>query len=92
MRNRRNIIVGITAIAIVILAAIGYNVYRHPASFRNLSDNSLPEDQVEDYDIVFIGYLACPASFTTQITQSGQFFAGRFASPPQQCAPHRRLV
>ena len=35
-------------IAVIVLAVAGYNIYRHPASFRQLSDNSLPEAQVEE--------------------------------------------
>ena len=36
---------GTAIAAVAVLACVCYNVYRHPAAFRNLPDNSLPETQ-----------------------------------------------
>lgn len=47
MKRKRSLIVGIAVIAIVALVFVGYNIYRYPAMFRSLSDNSLSDSQVE---------------------------------------------
>lgn len=47
MKRKKSLIVGIAVIAIVVLAFVGYNIYRYPAMFRSLSDNSLNDSQVE---------------------------------------------
>lgn len=41
-------IAGIVVIAVIALLFVGYNIYRHPAMFRSLSDNSLSDSQVEE--------------------------------------------
>ena len=48
MKMKRGIIVGGVILCLIVVAFAGYNIYRHPASSRNLSDNSLPEAQVEE--------------------------------------------
>ena len=47
MKNKRGIISVLVVAAVVILIFVGYNIYRHPAMFRNLSDESLSTDEVE---------------------------------------------
>lgn len=47
MKRKKSLIVGIAVIAIVALVFVGYNIYRYPAMFRSLSDNSLSDSQVE---------------------------------------------
>lgn len=47
MKRKKILIAGIAVIAIVVLAFAGYNIYRYPAMFRSLSDNSLNDSQVE---------------------------------------------
>lgn len=60
---RKGRIAGIVIIVVIALLFVGYNIYRYPARFRSLSDNSLNDSQVEElvenmeeYDIVFVGY------------------------------------
>lgn len=48
MKRKRNLIILIVALLIVVFTSIGYNIYRFPAMFRNLSDESLSETQVEE--------------------------------------------
>lgn len=48
MKRKKSLIAGIAVIAIVALAFVGYNIYRYPAMFRSLSDNSLNDSQVEE--------------------------------------------
>ncbi|MGG7057951.1 flavodoxin [Clostridium tertium] len=45
MKGNR-IMIGIIILAVIVLAFVGYNIYRQPAMFRNLSDESLSEEQV----------------------------------------------
>ena len=47
MRHRKALIAGIIVIAVIALLFGGYNLYRYPARFRSLSDNSLNASQVE---------------------------------------------
>lgn len=47
MKRKKSLIAGIAVIAIVVLVFVGYNIYRYPAMFRSLSDNSLNDSQVE---------------------------------------------
>lgn len=47
MKRKKSLIAGIAVIVIVALAFAGYNIYRYPAIFRSLSDNSLNDSQVE---------------------------------------------
>lgn len=47
MKRKKSLIAGIAVIVIVALAFAGYNIYRYPAMFRSLSDNSLNDSQVE---------------------------------------------
>lgn len=48
MKRKKGWIAGIVVIAIIALLFVGYNLYRYPAMFRNLSDNSLNDSQVEE--------------------------------------------
>lgn len=48
MKRKKSLIAGIVVIAIVALVFVGYNIYRYPAMFRSLSDNSLNDSQVEE--------------------------------------------
>ena len=48
MKNEPGILMGIAIASIVVLAFVGYNRYRHPASYRGPSDSSLPEIQAEE--------------------------------------------
>lgn len=47
MKRKKGIIGIVILLAVVVLGFVGYNIYRHPATFRNLSDESLPDTQVE---------------------------------------------
>lgn len=42
---KKTIIAGIVLIVIAVVAIAGYNIYRRPAAFRHLTDNSLDEQQ-----------------------------------------------
>lgn len=44
---RKGWIAGIVVIAVIALLFVGYNLYRYPAMFRSLSDNTLNDAQVE---------------------------------------------
>ena len=48
MKRKRGIISAIILIAIAGLAFVGYNIYRYPAMFRNLSDKSLSDEAVSE--------------------------------------------
>lgn len=48
MRHRMYGILVFVVLLIGVLIFLGYNVYRRPAMFRNLSDQSLSEEQVEE--------------------------------------------
>lgn len=48
MKRKKVLILGIAVLIILILAFVGYNIYRYPAMFRSLSDNSLNDAQVEE--------------------------------------------
>lgn len=48
MKRKKGWIAGIVVIAVITLIFAGYNIYRHPAMFRSLSDNSLSDSQVEE--------------------------------------------
>lgn len=48
MKRKKRWIAGIAVIAVIALLVVGYNLYRYPAMFRNLSDNSLNDSQVEE--------------------------------------------
>ncbi len=39
------VIIAVVVIVLIAAAAVGYNVYRYPASARTLTDNSLSEEQ-----------------------------------------------
>ena len=45
MKRKKGLIAGIAVIVILILAFAGYNIYRYPAMFRSLKDNSLSDSQ-----------------------------------------------
>lgn len=47
MKKKRGWIAGIAVIAVIALLFVGYNLYRYPAMFRSLSDNSLNDSQAE---------------------------------------------
>lgn len=47
MTRKKIIIAAVIAIAVIVLAFAGYNLYRYPATFRKLSDNSLNDSQTE---------------------------------------------
>ncbi len=57
MKGKRGIISMIVIIAIIILIFVGYNIYRHPAMFRNLSDQSLNKEAVNDLRAGLLGKL-----------------------------------
>ena len=48
MRQKKGWIAGIAVIAVIALLFVGYNLYRYPAMFRSLSDNSLNDSQAEE--------------------------------------------
>lgn len=48
MKNKKGLIFGIAVVLVIVLAFAGYHVYRYPAMFRNLQDNSLSEAQVDE--------------------------------------------
>lgn len=43
MKRKKGWIAGIVVIAVIALLFVGYNIYRYPAMFRSLSDNSLSD-------------------------------------------------
>lgn len=47
MRLRKIITIGVVLIAVVLIVTTGYNIYRHPSTFRSLSNNSLNESEVD---------------------------------------------
>lgn len=47
MKRKKGWIAVIAIIAVVALAFVGFNIYRYPAMFRSLTDNSLGDAQVE---------------------------------------------
>lgn len=47
-RNKLGLIIGIAIFALIAIVFAGYNIYRYPATFRSLSDNSLPDSEVEE--------------------------------------------
>lgn len=48
MKRKKGLIAVIAVIVIIALAFAGYNIYRYPAMFRSLTDNSLNDSQVEE--------------------------------------------
>lgn len=48
MKSKKGLIAVIAVIVIIALAFAGYNIYRYPAMFRSLSDNSLNDSRVEE--------------------------------------------
>jgi len=48
MKKKKGLIMGIILLAVVVLVFAGYNIYRFPATFRSLSDESLSETQVDE--------------------------------------------
>lgn len=48
MKPKKLMITGIILAAVIVIALVGYNIYRYPAAFKNLSDNSLEETQVNE--------------------------------------------
>lgn len=48
MKRKKGFIAVIAVIVILALAFVGYNIYRYPAMFRSLTDNSLNDSQVEE--------------------------------------------
>ena len=48
MKHKKGLVAGIAVFAAVALLLIGYNIFRYPAMFRNLSDHSLSDSQVEE--------------------------------------------
>lgn len=47
MKHKRGLIIG-SILVVIALLFVGYNIYRYPAMFRNLSDRSLSDSQVEE--------------------------------------------
>ena len=45
MNRKKGLIAVIAVIVIIALAFVGYNIYRYPAMFRSLTDNSLKDSQ-----------------------------------------------
>lgn len=45
--TRKKVLIAAITVIVIILAFVGYNIYRYPAMFRNLSNNSLNDSQVE---------------------------------------------
>lgn len=48
MKRKKGLTAVIAVIVIIALAFAGYNIYRYPAMFRSLTDNSLNDSQVEE--------------------------------------------
>ncbi len=48
MKRGRGMIAGIVILVLIVLLFVGYNIYRYPAMFLNLSDDSLSDSQVEE--------------------------------------------
>ena len=45
---KKTMIASIVLIAIAVIAVVGYNIYRRPATFRHLTNKSLDEQQVNE--------------------------------------------
>lgn len=48
MKRKKGLIAIIAVIVMIALVFVGYNIYRYPATFRSLKDNSLNDSQVEE--------------------------------------------
>lgn len=48
MKSKKTMITCIALVAVAVLVFVGYNIYRYPATFRQLSDGSLNEAQVNE--------------------------------------------
>lgn len=48
MRHKKSLILLVIILGVVLIAFGGYNVYRYPALFHNLSDETLSEQRVEE--------------------------------------------
>lgn len=48
MKNKKSLILIIAVLAVIVLGFGGYHVYRFPAAFRSLSDETLSETQVNE--------------------------------------------
>lgn len=48
--KKKIVITGIVLVAVVILVLVGYNIYRYPATFRRLLNQSLNEEQVNEQE------------------------------------------
>ena len=48
MKQKRVWIAAVVVLVLAVLAFAGYNIYRYPAMFRNLTDDSLDAPQVEE--------------------------------------------
>lgn len=42
------ILVLVVLVVLIVIGFVGYSIYRYPAKFRNLSDNSLKEEEVKE--------------------------------------------
>lgn len=47
MKPKRGILLGAVVAAVAVAAVMGYNLYRHPAAFRTLTDGTLPAQAVQ---------------------------------------------
>ena len=48
MKHKKVLIFGIAVLVVIVLVFGGYNIYRYPVMFRDLSDRSLGEAQTEE--------------------------------------------
>ncbi len=48
MKRKKGLIAIIAVIVMIALVFVGYHIYRYPATFRSLKDNSLNDSQVEE--------------------------------------------
>lgn len=57
MKARKSfIIVLVVLVVLLVIGVVGYNIYRYPATFRNLSDNSLSEEEVDELRSEILAY------------------------------------
>lgn len=69
MKRKKGLIAGIAVIAMIALIFAGYNIYRYPAMFRSLRDNSLNDAQVVESDEdgkTLIAYFSWSAAGNTE--------------------------
>lgn len=94
MKRKRGIIAAVALIAVVVLVFVGYNIYRYPALFKSLSDESLSDEAVnalreeiaaaEDKQILVAYFSHSGTTRTVATALSEETGADLFEISPQQ--------